>query len=496
MQRHRFPLIRWIAILFVVIAITLITIQLVSYSRIRSNFPLGLKVGEIPVGGLNYEEAAERIYTVYRSPIELTYAGSRIQIRPAVLGFDPQVENMLAVADKQRVTEPFWSGFWNFLWNRNIEEVNIPLNANYNEAQIREYLEKEIAARYDTPATSPKPIPGSTEFAPGESGTELDLDRATLQVINALTSPTQRIVTLSLKQSRAPRPILADLEILLKQIIDVSGFDGIVELYMQDLESSRKIHFAYESTTGDLVPNIAFSAWSTIKIPVMVTAFRYLGDSPAQQYLDQMEGMIEQSENTSTDKLAMSVIDSNLSPLIVTETMQTLGLENTFWAGHFYNNAPLLQRYETPANTREDVYTDPDDYDQTTPADLGMLMEDIYQCAKFGGGALIAAFPDEITQDECDLMITYMARNQIAVLIQAGVPSGTTVAHKHGWAVESQDGLMHTVGDVALGYTAGGNYVLSIFVHHPVQTVFDPVNTLFSELSAAIYNYFDNQTVE
>jgi len=30
---------------------------------------LGLKVGEIPVGGLNYEEAAERIYTVYRSPI-------------------------------------------------------------------------------------------------------------------------------------------------------------------------------------------------------------------------------------------------------------------------------------------------------------------------------------------------------------------------------------------------------------------------------------------
>jgi len=201
-------------------------------------------------------------------------------------------------------------------------------------------LEKEIAARYDTPATSPKPIPGSTEFAPGESGTELDLDRATLQVINALTSPTQRIVTLSLKQSRAPRPILVDLEILLKQIIDVSGFDGIVELYMQELESSRKIHFAYESTTGDLVPNIAFSAWSTIKIPVMVTAFRYLGDSPAQQYLDQMEGMIEQSENTSTDKLAMSVIDSNLSPLIVTETMQTLGLENTFWAGHFYNNTP------------------------------------------------------------------------------------------------------------------------------------------------------------
>jgi beta-lactamase class A len=176
--------------------------------------------------------------------------------------------------------------------------------------------------------------------------------------------------------------------------------------------------------------------------------------------------------------------------------MQTLGLENTFWAGHFYIGAPILQRFDTPANTRDDINTDPDIYDQSTPADLGMLMEDIYQCAEYDGGALIASFPDEITQDECNLMVTYMARNQIAVLIQAGVPAGTTVAHKHGWAVESQDGLMHTMGDVALVYTPGGNYVLSIFVHHPVQTVFDPVNALFSELSAAVYNYFNNQTIE
>ncbi len=126
MKRKTFPLLRWIAIGLLLIAVTLATIQLVSYSRIRDNFPLGLEVSGIPIGGLNYEEAAERIYTVFRSPIELNYAGSLIQIRPAVLGFEPQVENMLAVADNMRVSEPFWSGFWNFLWNRNIEIINIP----------------------------------------------------------------------------------------------------------------------------------------------------------------------------------------------------------------------------------------------------------------------------------------------------------------------------------------------------------------------------------
>lgn len=489
MQRKTFPLLRWIAIGLILIAVTLATVQLVSYSRIRDNFPLGLEVGGIPVGGLNYEEAAERIYTVYRSPIELNYAGSRIQIRPAVLGFEPQVENMLAVADNLRVTEPFWSGFWNFLWNRNIEVISIPLNADYDEARIRVYLETEIAALYDTPSSSPKPIPGTTEFESGATGTSLNLDRAVLQVIDALNSPDKRSITLSLGQSTIPRPSITDLETMLKQIIDVSGFDGIVELYLQDMKTDQNIQFAYE-LGSDLTPNIAFSAWSTIKIPVMVSSFKVLNE-PAPEYdLALMEGMIEQSENTSTDELAMTVIDENLAPIIVTEDMQTLGLENTFWGAYFYLGAPPLQLYTTPANSRDDVDTGPDAFLQTTPADMGMLLEDIYQCQTYGGGALIAAFPGEITQDECDLMVTYLARNQIAVLIQSGVPSGTTVAHKHGWANET-DGLLHTIGDVALVYTPGGDYVLSIFVHHPVQAVFDPVNELFADLSQAIYNYFN-----
>ncbi len=492
MRRRSFPLFRWIAIIFILLTILLTTIQLVSYSRIRNSFPLGLQVGGVPIGGLNYETAAERIYSVYRSPIEINYDGSLIQVRPAVLGFDPQVESMLAVADNQRVSEPFWQGFWNFLWGRNIDEINIPLNADYDEARIREYLQVEIAPRYDTPATPPLPIPGTTEFQAGIPGTTLDIDRATLQVIDALTSARNRSITLSLGQSAITRPSVSDLEILLKQIVDSSSFDGIVEIYMQDMGANRNLHFAYQPEVGDLTPNIAFSSWSTVKIPLMVTAFRFLEDPWPPEYLDLIEEMIEQSENTSTDDLAMQVIDENLAPMVVTEDLQRLGFLNTFWAGHFYVGAPLLQRYGTTANQREDIDTDPDIYNQTTPADMGMLMEDIYTCAEENGGALIAAFPGEITQDECRLMITYMARNQIAVLIQAGVPSGTTVAHKHGWAIEN-DGYIHTFGDVAIVYTTGGDYILSIFMHDPVQAVFDPVNTLYSDISRAVYNFFNNQ---
>jgi len=490
-QRHRFPIFRYAAIVILFITLIIATIQLVEYSRLRNNFPLGLQVGGVPIGGLNYVQAAERLYTVYRSPIEIIYDGHPIQIRPAVLGFEPEVDRMLAVADNQRVTEPFWEGFWNFLWGRNINSLNIPLIASYDENQIRDYLRTEISPRYDAPAIPPKPVPGTTQFEEGVTGTNIDLDRATLQIIDALKSPTHRQVNLSLDQTAIPRPTLADLEVMIRQIIDVSGFDGIVEVYLQDMGSTRNLLLAHQGNGQELPPNIAFSSWSLVKIPLMVTTFRYMDEPYPPEAIALMEEMIQQSENTSTDELAKMVIDANLAPLIVTEDMEILGLENTFWAGHFYVGAPLLQNFDTPANQRTDIDTRPDRYNQTTAADMGMLMEDIYLCAENGGGTLIAAFPGEITQEKCRFMIEIMKLNKIGVLIQAGVPSGTPIAHKHGWAIET-DGLVHTYGNAALVYSPGGNYVLTIFAHHPVQAVFDPVNALFANISSAVYNFFNN----
>jgi beta-lactamase class A len=199
--------------------------------------------------------------------------------------------------------------------------------------------------------------------------------------------------------------------------------------------------------------------------------------------------MIRKSENPPADVL-MSDLDPNLGPLVVTEDMQTIGLENTFIAGYFAPGSPLLRRIQTPANSRTDVNTDPDDYNQTTPSDMGMLLTDIYQCAEDGGGALVAAFPQEMNQEICQKMIDFLAEDKIGVLIQAGVPEGTTVAHKHGW-VSDRYGIIHNVSDAAIVYTPGGNYVFTIYAYHPVQALWDKVSALFAELSQAVYNYFN-----
>ena len=189
----------------------------------------------------------------------------------------------------------------------------------------------------------------------------------------------------------------------------------------------------------------------------------------------------------------MTRIDPGIGPLLVTEDIQALGLENTFMAGFFCNPAnpcPLLKRYSTPANQRIDIYTNPDDFNQTTASEMGVLLTDLYQCAENGGGALIAAFPTKITQEDCELMIGYMLQDKFGSLLQAGLPDGTRIAHKHGF-IPDRFGVVHDISDVGIVYTPGGNFVIAIYTYHPVQGIWGQVNPLLVELAQAVYNYFN-----
>jgi hypothetical protein len=49
------------------------------------------------------------------------------------------------------------------------------------------------------------------------------------------------------------------------------------------------------------------------------------------------------------------------------------------------------------------------------------------------------------------------------------------------------------MGDSGIIYSPGGDYIVSVFVHHPVQVVWDPVNKMVSELSQAIYNFYNTR---
>lgn len=484
-----FSLLRWISLALVVSAVLILVVELITFSRMRSGFALGTTIASVPVGGLTLDEAANRLTQAYSVPVELHYNDQVIQVKPATLGFTLDLNAMITAADQKRSSTPFWSAFWNYIFNRFPSSQDIPLVATIDENTLRDYLQVEIAARYDHPAEAYAPVPGGVNFIQGKSGTRLNIERSVELVGIALRSPTSRIVNLTVDKEASSKPSLDNLKVLLQQIIDVSGFTGVTEIYMRDLQTEQELQLAYQQGQV-LEPNIAFSAASTIKIPVMVSSFKRATKPVSSDFTSLVEEMIETSSNTAPDTLMKLLIDPNIGPLGVTDDMTALGLKNTFLGGMFYDLAPLLVSPKTPANQRTDINTNPDAYSQTTPADMASLLDDIYECAQTGGGTFAAVFSDKITQKDCQSMITYLTRNEQPGLLRGGLPDGTQIAHKHGWT-DNADQTINVLADAGIIYSPGGNYILSVYTHSDQQIIWDSGNLLLANISRAVYNYFN-----
>ncbi len=494
--RNSSLLLRGASLFFIILAVVLTVFQLVRYSLLRGNYPPDMTIGGVAVGGTDPQTASQRLLQVYSTPVEIHYGNAVIDLAPNVIGFQLNVESMLAAADLQRTGASFWGGFWDYLWNRHSPAMQIPLVATYSEERLRAYLLDEISTRYDQPPAPAQPILGSTSFKPGVSGQTLDVNRAVVLIENALQSPTSRVVLLSSQAAASGRPPLATMKTFLEQLVNQNNVDGLVDVYFLNLQTAEELHFAYQAGQEISVnPDISFSAWSTMKIPIMVATYIYYGSKFDDQTTGLIQDMIKASDNTAADSLLQG-IDEFRGPLVMTNTMQKLGLVNTFLGGYYYPRAPLLQIFHTPANSRTDITTSPEPYGQTTPSDMGMLLEDIYQCSQTGGGALVAAFPGKVDKAACQQMINTLTEDKVGALIQEGVPDGTVVAHKHGWVTET-DGVLHTINDAALIYSPGGNYILVIYTNNLVQNIFeDPTthlgtNRMMADMSQAVYNYMN-----
>jgi len=464
-------------------------ITFVEYRRFQSQespFPQGSQIAGVPVGGLNSQTAAARVENYYRIPLVLEIQDGTVQVKPEDLGFSMDaaslVDDALLEVEGQR--------FWAHLWNRSAAmPVDLPLAASVDDTQIMTYLKQKILPRYIQHGKPITPIPLTTNFEPGQPGQALDSQKALEDIRQALFSPDVHQVTLEISEAVLPSPPDGMLEAFLKHNINWIGFDALSEVYLASMGSDLESHFAVQGG-DDVQADVAFTAASTIKIPIMISVLRRTADPTPDGVTSLLERMIVYSENPPADTLMSTYIDAVRGPLIVSEDMAALGLENTFLAGYFYLGAPLLDRFETPANTRTDIYLDPDIYSQTVASEIGQLLKGVYDCAQDGDGLLVETFPGEITQGECQLMIDILSGNRIGLLIEAGLPPEAIAAHKHGWAQEL-DGLLHSMSDAAIIFTPGEDVVLNVFIYDPDRLDFDQGNRLIARLSQTVYNFFN-----
>ncbi len=442
------------------------------FSQAQGAVPAGVTLAGIALPGRTADEVAAALTAAFQQPVAVYYAEQRIILRPESIGFKVDTRAMLKEAEQYRGGWYFVAAFLGDLIGNLTPVVDVPLRYTVDEAALNRWL-TDLAARYDRPPRPPQVLADALSLSPGEPGLQLDVKASLPLIRQALGAIGERRADLVLVKSPPPAPTLAVLGDLFKA--QAEGFPGVMSVFLRDVTRNEEV---------GVDPEIAFAGMSTMKIPIIIETYRHLDGPPDAEVTKLLTETISLSGNY-TANLLLAFIGKGKAEQgarAVTDMVRRLGLRNTFMAAPYDWKQPV-QTPSTPANSRRDVTTYPDPFMQTTAKDMALLMEMILQCSE-GEGALLAAFPDELTPNECQEMITLLESDRLGALIQGGLPATARVAHKHGFIDDSHS-------DVAIIWGPEGPYVLSIFLYRPKWLEWELSNSTMQALAKATWAYFN-----
>lgn len=313
-----------------------------------------------------------------------------------------------------------------------------------------------------------------------------------LDSVQQISDINLRLPTLTPTPSSAERAAIGDIspefaalgETLWQRMLDAdfdpqtSRFGG---LFLMNLKTGETLAFE---------PDVAFSGMSINKIAILTTLFSRINDTPDDATATIIAEAMICSENISSNKMLSIIGDGNpyTGADRVSEFLQQLGLDNTFIYTP-YSEDPFItpQAPQTRITEVDQVSAEPDPFNQMTVTDMGELLHTIYQCAEDGTGALMERFPDRYSMIECRKILDIMSYNHIYNFIEAGVPEGIRVAHKHGW-------IPDTHGDAGIVFTPGGDFIFVIALHNPTWMEFADSVPIISESARDVYNYLNPDT--
>ena len=485
-RKNSKPFFLGLSLLFIIFASVLGIYKFNESQELLCLFPSDFEIDSIPVGGLTPTLAREKVLQIYESPITLKIQEASILLSPKDFISSHNIDLVVETASQPCTQLTSWEKYWTFIWNKQISGFeSSPIILEIDDSKLKNFVDEQIINRYIEQPIPSFALPGTTQFTIGKPGTSIDIDLLVDSISQAIQEQDEKLVEIPVEESDFGGPSVDQIAYLLQNQIQKSNFAGVVEIYLKNLTNGETIHFA--SQNGNSVnPDIAFTAASTMKIPIMIASLKRESYPVDDLVLGWMNRMIIYSENDPADRL-MERINPISGPLVVSEDLRELGLQNTFISGYFYLGAPLLAVVDTPSNTRSDINLDPDLYNQTTTSDIGNLLADVYDCANNGTGKLIDISNGGINSEKCKLMIDVLSQNQIGALIEAGLPESSQIAHKHGWSEES-DGLLHTVSDVAIIFAPENDFIFTVFVYSPNQLFFDDANYLIAQLAQIAFN--------
>ncbi len=496
-RRRGLPILQMLSLVMIFASLGLFLFYLVLFSQQQDRLPGDVSIAGLPLGGLSSREALTQLETVYRQPVVLYYGTNIIALDPAQLEFRLNGDSMLAAATSSGdIQGSFWARFANYLIGQEANQsVDVPVMVTYEQNRLEAFL-GQISASYDQTVSDVNYNLDTLTVRSGLSGSQLDVEAALPLVDAALRSPTERVVNLPVVEASAASTDIDTLRQMIVDYLNAEGFiyDGqttVASIYIQDLTTGDEVNI-----NGD----VAFSAASTIKVPILLDYFRRLWVAPSQDEAWLMANSLLCSNNSSSN-LLMQITGTRVTGQAddlfggirdVTENTQYLGARNTFITAPLFLGVQgqQLGSIPPPATTPNPNFnTNPDPFNQITAEDIGALFSLIYDCANHGSG-LIAAYPEgEYTQTECQQMLELMSANDLQRLLQGGIPSGVRISHKNGWVSDMS-------ADAGIVFPPSGrDYVIAVFIWEQAEFQnYERLWPIIEGISRAAWNYFNPDT--
>lgn len=472
-MRRRSGIIAWLVIIAAVVTLFLAW-QYFGFRLANRTLPAGTTMAGLSVEGMTREQALNALEVTFATPLEVMYQEQSLSLPPDVVELRYDAEQTAANLDAVLSAQRSLDGFIAHVLRRPSEPVDIPVTVSFSQTRLDGFLAR-IAQQYDHPPQETVPLPESLAFRPGQPGCTLDIEKSRARLAAALVSAADQHVDLVVQTEEGSALGLGVLGQMLESLTDKEGL--IPGIFVKNLQTGDEL---------DINAGVAFAGLSVLKVAILEETYRTLElplDLETMDWLSDTMGVT--SSNFKANLLLRDVIgngDGYQGAETLTASMHRLGLINTFMATP-YDDETVPPTIVTPANSRTDINTAPDTHMQTTPLDIGLLLEMIYQCSQ-GGGTLMAVHPDDFTAEECQQMVEWMSKNRTDSLIEAGVPVAAKVAHKHGFAGD-------THADAALVFSPGGDFVLVVFLHRPEWLEWEESAPLVADIATATYNYFN-----
>ena len=362
----------------------------------------------------------------------------------------------------------------------------LPPQWSWREGGLRGGNEEEGAERdgrtpFSTlPATFVGAAQRSWQWTPGTVGQRLLIEESAQPILDALSSVEARTAHLVLQETPAAALTMEGLGRELDAY--TSDFPGFAAIYVQDLTTGAE-------ATVDV--DVAFSGMSTLKIAIASEAFRQMDDFENAAVGEWIDYALGESNNAAANRLLQWVGDGDIytGGRRVTEMMRALGFTNSYIQTG-YDDRSIIAQIPTAANSRTDWNTNPDTHLQSTPADMGRLLAEVYRC-QAGEGLLLETFGGAITPEECGAILFYISHDEFTEMVWGGLPrpAQSWIIHKHGFVNEAHS-------DLALVWGPSGPYVIAVYLWSPGWMDWLTSNRTMKEVSRIVWNFFASRSAQ